>query len=67
MPESATRRRRQPVAKANETKHKYNFYLPTQIADRLHESAGRSRRGISAELAVILEQHFAAEQTRGAA
>lgn len=67
MPGTSTtpRARRRPVAKANETKKKYNFYLPTQIVDRLHESADGNRRGIGAELTVILERYFAASEQAG--
>jgi len=55
--------RRQPAvrAQAKEASRKCNFYLPQSLVDRLHDSAERSRRRISAELTVILEQYFAAQ------
>ena len=54
-------RRKGTVPRVSEPKHKYTFPIPIPLYERLRESAEHSRRAIYAELTVILEQHFAAE------
>ena len=51
---------RQP---SDEPRRKFAGMLPVQLLDRLRERAQRNRRAVVSELILILEQHFAAEDT----